>query len=128
MPAQNGGLLIRMTRLLPRVAALNSEKCASGRVATLSSNCAAAFNPTPVKINTHVTRLIGAPPAPDWRSEQPDATAHRAPSSLRTCFSPSLQTLGRAATNAEEIRPHRSPRHWTHGVIHSPVRHDTPPE
>jgi len=62
MPVQNGTLRNRMTTLLLKISVLNALKCANGRVATLSSSCAAAFKPTPVKINTQVIQLIAATP------------------------------------------------------------------
>ena len=44
--------------LLLSVSALNAVKAPKGLAATFSSSCAAAFNPTPVRINNQVIKLI----------------------------------------------------------------------
>ena len=41
------------------ILALMTVKCVSPRVAVLSSSCATAFRPTPIRINTQVASVIG---------------------------------------------------------------------
>src|SRR5260221_11594798 len=89
MPAQNGRLALKVMTLERSVSRPKSEKCPSGRVATLSNNCAAALRPTPVKIRDQVTQLIVAPPILDGHRARPRAWERLRLRDHRTCSSPS---------------------------------------